>query len=434
MSGDALIDGLISHYAWSGSALTYAFPSRPGDYNYSGEPDKGFRSVSNEQKAAARFVLDANDGNAANDGFSVEGLTDLDVSVGTQDKADIKIAESSAANPTAYGYLPSTTQKGGDVWFGTSYNYRSPEPGNYSFLTMLHELGHALGLKHGHNASDGWRALPDKYDSLEFSVMTYRTYVNSGTKAYSFEKNGAPQTYMMADIAALQYLYGADFSTNSSDTVYSWSPGNGKTEVNGVVAIAPAANRIFATIWDGGGIDTYDLGAYSSNLKIDLAPGGHCVFRGVQLADLGGGPNNGHARGNIFNARLYEGDQRSLIENAIGGKGNDKLMGNVGDNQLEGGNGVDRLFGRGGNDVLVGGAGRDHFVFAKNHDADSIDDFEDGLDLIHLNSFALGSEALALGLATEVAGDVVFDFGGGDTLTIRNISLASITEADIVLG
>src|SRR3546814_15852656 len=60
-------------------------------------------------------------------------------------------------------------------------------------------------------------------------------------------------------IRALQHLYGADFTTNNGNTVYSWNPLNGQTLVDGAVAISPGGNRIFATLWDGGGVDPYDL-------------------------------------------------------------------------------------------------------------------------------------------------------------------------------
>ncbi|PJN92662.1 protease, partial [Amaricoccus sp. HAR-UPW-R2A-40] len=92
------------------------------------------------------------------------------------------------------------------------------------------------------------------------------------------------------------------------------------------------ANRIFATIWDGGGYDTYDLSSYTTNLSIDLSPGGYSSFSAAQKAYLGGGPNGGYARGNIFNALQYGNDTRSLIEAAIGGSGNDTMIGNVADN------------------------------------------------------------------------------------------------------
>ena len=58
---------------------------------------------------------------------------------------------------------------------------------------------------------------------------------------------------MMLDIAAMQQMYGADFTTNAGNTVYSWPPGSGRTLVDGQVGIDPGGNRIFATVWDGGG-------------------------------------------------------------------------------------------------------------------------------------------------------------------------------------
>ncbi|MEY8837814.1 M10 family metallopeptidase C-terminal domain-containing protein [Cribrihabitans sp. XS_ASV171] len=197
--------------------------------------------------------------------------------------------------------------------------------------------------------------------------MTYRSYIG-GPTTYSNETWSYPQTYMMYDIAALQYMYGADYTANSGNTVYSWSPGSGQTLINGTAATNPGGNRIFATIWDGGGVDTYDLSAYTTDLDIDLRPGEHSVFSTSQLANLDSGDANNLARGNIFNALLYDDDTRSLIENATGGSGNDTIVGNDGNNTLNGGLGGDSLFGNdggdrlnadGGNDHLEGGAGSD---------------------------------------------------------------------------
>lgn len=109
---------------------------------------------------------------------------------------------------------------------------------------------------------------------------------------------------MMADSAALQEMYGADFTTNAGNTVYKWTPGSGTTFVNGGAGISPGANRIFATIWDGGGNDTYDLSAYTNALKIDLRPGSASTFSIDQLAWLGGGPNGGFAAG-TFSMRCF---------------------------------------------------------------------------------------------------------------------------------
>ena len=131
---------------------------------------------------------------------------------------------------------------------------------------------------------------------MEFSVMTYRSYVGSNAALHN-EPWGYAQTYMMNDIAALQWLYGADFTTGAGDTTYAWSPDDGVTRVDGAAAIVPQANRIFATIWDGGGHDAYDLSAYATGVVLDLGPGRASTFSADQLASLGGGPNDGYARG-----------------------------------------------------------------------------------------------------------------------------------------
>ena len=362
-TGSDLVDGVISGNAWGDTDITFSFPSSTSHYSYTetSELTNNFGAVSTAQQNAARFALDQAYGTSANDGFSVEGFTNLGVSQGTATDAHLRFAQSDAADPTAYAYYPGTWEKAGDIWFstnyaGTEYDYRKPVAGNYAWHTLIHELGHALGLKHGHEADNGV-ALPADKNSIEYSVMTYSGYI--GSDGYYYETFGGPQTFMMADIAALQHMYGADFTTQSGNTTYKWTPGSGNTLVNGEVAIAPGANRIFATLWDGGGEDTFDLTAYKTNLKIDLRPGQFSVFDKAQLGYLGGGPNDGYARGNIFNALLYNGDTRSLIENVKGGSGKDTITGNQVGNKLYGNGGDDTLNGDAGNDLLVGGAGAD---------------------------------------------------------------------------
>ena len=94
-------------------------------------------------------------------------------------------------------------------------------------------------------------------------------------------------------------------------------------------------------------------------MDIDLRPGKHSTFSADQLSYLGGGPNDGFARGNIFNALLYQGNTASLIEDVKGGSGNDKITGNQVANMLYGNGGNDILTGDAGNDTLIGGTGAD---------------------------------------------------------------------------
>lgn len=371
-SGYWYIDGLLAGTRWSDGRISYSDPDssfdyQPGYYYDFGIYDglsvqlNGFLPLSAQQQVAMHFALNealyTQPAGAA--GFSVEGFTNLAIDYAGSGTGSGSIRLANSYDPdTAYAFHPGTGIYAGDAWFGSAGG--SPIAGNHDWLTMLHELGHSLGLKHGHEISGpGNTALNYDFDSMEYSVMTYRSYVGGPTNASTFETWSAPQTYMMLDIAALQYLYGADFTTNSGNTVYTWFPDTGQSFVNGSLAIDPGGNRIFQTIWDGGGNDTYNLASYSSDLDIDLRPGGYSNFNSSQLADLGGGPYGGHARGNVFNALQYYGDARSLIENAIGGTGHDAIVGNQANNTLQGGLGNDILNGGAGNDRLLGGGGND---------------------------------------------------------------------------
>ncbi|MBY5438665.1 M10 family metallopeptidase, partial [Rhizobium leguminosarum] len=387
-TGDQKVDGLFSGTAWDGT-ITYAFPTTSSSYADDGgdlyyEKYYSFSPISSQQQSLALYFMEQSYGSAANDGFSVEGFTNANFEAGSANTATVRFAQTSDPSlETAGAYLPAADERGGDIWFGTGYagtedDYRFPRFGNYAGQTLAHELGHALGLKHAHEAGDvNGIVVPSAYDSLEYTIMTYHTFIGDDESGAKYEHDGAPQTFMMLDIAALQEMYGADYTTNSGDTVYKWNPNQGITYVNGVAAITPAANRIFATIWDGGGIDTYDLSTYTTALKIDLRAGGYSVFSQGQLADLGGGPNNGYARGNIFNALLYHDNVASLIENVRAGSGSDTIVGNEADNTLWGNAGNDSLTGDSGNDTLDGGAGIDKMSGGVGNDVYIVDNAND---------------------------------------------------------
>lgn len=195
-------------------------------------------------------------------------------------------------------------------------------------------------MKHPHDTSNAGAA-PSDLDTVELSVMSYRSFVGADLNGYTIYSGSYPTTPMLDDVATIQYIYGANYNYNSGDTVYKFSPNT---------------RKLFQTIWDGGGNDTYDLSDYTSAVTLDLRPGQWTTTSSSQLAQLG----YGHvARGNIANAYLYNGDSRSLIENAIGGSGSDLITGNEAANVLTGNGGADMLSGLSGNDTLVGGAGND---------------------------------------------------------------------------
>ncbi|MDH2344387.1 M10 family metallopeptidase C-terminal domain-containing protein [Bradyrhizobium sp. SSUT77] len=370
-TNNADIDGLLSGYKWTGT-ISYSFPDSPSDYSspYSGgnsEPTlSGFASAPSQMQAAITYAIGL-----------IQSYTNATIQYAGTNGADIMIAQSPKPNPTSYAYYPGNYAAGGDVWFGTHYDYTQAKLGDYFFTTALHELGHAFGLKHSNETGGPANvAVPSAHDDSEYTVMSYRSYVGaSATAGYSNEAYGYPQTYMANDILALQTMYGANYTTQGGTTVYTWSPTTGQEFINGVGQPADndgaggSANRIYETVWDGGGVDTYDLSNYTTNLSINLNPGASSLFSAVQLANLGDNQNLGYdhyASGNVYNAYLYNNDARSYIDNATGGSGNDTILGNAIANVLNGGSGNDTITGGGGNDTIIGGSGTDIAVFSGN--------------------------------------------------------------------
>ncbi|MGB0852007.1 MAG: M10 family metallopeptidase C-terminal domain-containing protein, partial [Pikeienuella sp.] len=352
---------LLTHHLWEGSELTFSFPDQAEVYGQgatmsarygTGEATDGFAPLNAAQNIAAKFALAQF---AAVSGLSFECLEGTDAGA-----ADIRFAQS-AQPSTAWGYYPSDFEEGGDIWLGREEAYYdAPIKGGYAWHTILHETGHALGLRHGHDAG----ALSAARDSMEYSVMTYRAFINDPIiGGYSNAHGSYAQTLMQEDIAAAQDAYGANYDHEAGDTTYHWNPRTGLFSIDGEAETAPATNTILMTVWDGGGTDCFDFSSYRTNATIDLRAGAGSTGDTTQLAHLNASEAGAtapiFASASVFTALLHNNDTRGLIENALGGHGNDKMFGNQSANRLEGGRGHDKLGGMQGKDHLIGGQGRD---------------------------------------------------------------------------
>jgi serralysin len=414
-SGHAGVDGVLSGYAWSmDDPVSFAFPDSGADYEAwygTSEPTRGFVAVAAPMRDAVRqILLGEASGGSGSPGPHVTGFTNLAMLESADDwAADMRIARSSVPS-TAWAYYPNG-REGGDVWFGTRASFEAPKLGSYAFLVAVHEVGHALGLKHPHESWNGFGPMPLEWDMLEFSVMSYRSHAGLATGGgYVNGTFDYPQGWMMLDIAALQHLYGADYTMQAGNTVYAWDPATGQTLIDGVGQGAPgegaggAGNRVFLTIWDGAGVDTYDLSAYAGGVAVDLAPGAWSVTAASQLALLDSRAGlEVKARGNVYNALLHREDRSSLIENALGGAGGDTLLGNEAMNHLSGGAGRDLLEGRTGDDVLDGGGGADTMRGGTGHDRYLVDDAGD----LVFEASGEGMDTVVSGLAGNTLPDAV---------------------------
>ncbi len=299
-----------TQWANSGSGLTLNymfFTSAPSYYTSSDYETHGFRTFTTAMKSATVDVL--------NQISSFTNITFHEVT--TVSQTQLGYGQAVLTNDAeAWTYYPSATDPaGGDVWGNTTYfSDADIGKGQYDFMTLIHETGHGLGLKHSFETPG---ALPTAEDTTQFTVMSYTNSPYYG--------NAYPETYMLYDIAALQALYGANMTYATGDDNYTLKSGH------------------IYTIWDAGGNDTFDGSALSAGATIDIRAG---HFSSVGLTD------------NI--AIAYN----VTIENANGGAGNDIIYDNAAANHIAGNGGNDTIYLSGGNDVVDGGSGNDTVVFA----------------------------------------------------------------------
>ncbi|EOZ4665872.1 M10 family metallopeptidase C-terminal domain-containing protein [Proteus mirabilis] len=229
------------------------------------------------------------------------------------------------------------------------YQQNKHKIGSFVYYTFIHELGHSLGLFHI------WEyILNEKHkvlDSIKYSVMSYKC---PDIKDADF--GGLyPMTFMLVDILLLQYLYGENMTTRLENNTYGFNSNTGRA----AYSLNNIEDKLVSCIWDSGGIDTLDFSLYTVNQVINLNEG--C------FSDIGG------LRSNISIA------YKTIIENAIGGKGDDTLIGNPFDNNLIGGDGNDLFYGGAGNDLFYGGSGNDVIYGELGNDVLYGDDGDDML-------------------------------------------------------
>jgi Ca2+-binding RTX toxin-like protein len=435
--------------------------------------------------------MGANQLTAARDAFTMwDELIGINLTIGNDSGADITFAYSATTNDNGSYCSPDLgSMVSDDIYehyeIDNEYIWMSTDPvawdeltealvstvGGRGFLTFLHEIGHSLGLSHPgpYDASD--ETAPDYgddatflEDSGQYTIMSYfgDHYIVGSGWAPPDKDTPQPkgdfvywQTPTMYDIDAAQQKYGADLTTRTEGTIYGYNY-NGPAQWAKIYDFSQNL-RPLVTIYDAGGIDTIDLSIYAA---------------GPQILDLRGGSYS-DVLGMVNNLAIAF---TTLIENGIGGQGddvvrgndaanglwgndgNDTLYGGSGGDELHGDDGIDALFGENGIDVidgganndfidgggtglsegtetLTGGAGEDTFVYSYAYLGTLITDFSGVEDYIDISKQKVNNFVDLMALATQQGLDTVIDFGVSsfnnlhDLLTLQNFNIDDLDSS-----
>ena len=363
---DNIYNNMFREGTWGNiSSLSFSFPTHVPSgaqegYTFLGIPfgeGKSFTSFGLEQKSWTEYAIQ-----------QYADVIDVEFNnLGYGSGGDIRFMNTEDHSGGTAHAKAFNSDRRGDIWVhsdvASNFNLGM---GKAAVETLIHEIGHALGLQHpgNYNASDG----PANYysdavyqqDNEQYTVMSY---FQAGKWENDAAHNSSIQSLMLHDIYVLQQAYGANMSTRSGDSRYGFNASgiDNNLAFDFTVNTEPAL-----AIWDAGGVDWIDLSGSGEYATLSLREGEFSsIMGGVKNVAIAYGSVIENARGSLVDDFISGNDLDNVLEGwngndtLIGSNGADTLRGQAGDDSLSGGTGSDSLHGGSGNDTLNGYNGHD---------------------------------------------------------------------------